>query len=91
MVRWWNLYGQATIWLFLTLLNFRGRRLRLPTGDTGQLGGDVLIDPGGMVRLAHVAESQADRPTVDSLLDCMRRHRAETSENHSGNLPDGAQ
>ena len=41
---------------------------RLPRADTGQQGGNVLIDPGGIVRFHHVGRGPADRPLVKTLL-----------------------
>jgi hypothetical protein len=66
--RWWNLYGPASTWTYLKLM-LRGRRPRLPAADPTQLGGDVLIDPGGIVRLHYVGNGPADRPSVQSILD----------------------
>ena len=63
----WNLYGPPAIWTYLKLLG-RGRRLRRPGTDIHQLGGDVLIDPQGMVRLHYVGVGPADRPTISALL-----------------------
>lgn len=69
--KWWNIYGPASIWVYIRLL-LRGRKLRRPQGDPDQLGGDVLIDPGGIVRLQHVGSGPADRPSVESLLRVVR-------------------
>ncbi|MCP4784114.1 MAG: hypothetical protein GY903_22825 [Fuerstiella sp.] len=66
--RWWDILGPAAWWVYAKLL-VRGRRLRNPSGDVKQLGGDVLIDPAGIVRLHHVGAGPADRPRVSSLLD----------------------
>ena len=46
----------------------RGRLPRPPRDDVNQLGGDVLVDPNGIVRLHHVGRGPADRPSIDSLL-----------------------
>jgi hypothetical protein len=46
--------------------------LQNSNGDVVQLGGDILIDPGGYVRLHHVGKSPADRPTVKSILGVVR-------------------
>lgn len=46
----------------------KGQKLHLPTNDVNQRGGDVLIDPDGIVRLHHVGSGPADRPTVEVLL-----------------------
>ena len=66
-----DLWGPATVLAYFRLFA-RGRRLRRPTGDTEQLGGDVLIDPAGVVRLHHVGSGPADRPAVDALLAIVR-------------------
>ena len=63
----WNLYGPSAWFVYFKLLA-RGRRLYGPGEDVTQLGGDVLIDPDGIVRLHHVGSGPADRPTVEKLL-----------------------
>jgi alkyl hydroperoxide reductase subunit AhpC len=69
---WWNLYGPASIRVYLKLMA-RGRRLRRPGSDTQQLGGDVLIDPQGVVRLHHIGAGPADRPTITALLEPVKK------------------
>ncbi len=69
--RWWNLYGPPAIWAYLKLLA-RGRRLHWPGSDVTQLGGDVLIDPRGIVRFHYVGSGPADRPAVETLLTHVR-------------------
>ncbi len=49
-------------------LMLRGRRLTKNTGDVHQLGGDVLIDPDGMIRLHYVSANPADRPAISALI-----------------------
>jgi hypothetical protein len=71
----WDVWGPASWWIYLKLL-LRGRRLRAPAGDVHQLGGDVLIDPNGIVRRHHVGSGPADRPAVESLLESVRRERS---------------
>lgn len=68
----WHVYGPSACWAYVKLLA-RGRRPRLPHGDTRQLGGDVLMDRKGVVRLHHVGSGPASRPTVSSILDVIRR------------------
>ena len=46
---------------------------RLPHDDVNQLGGDVIVDPGGVVRLHHIGRGPADRPSVDSLLELITK------------------
>ena len=62
-----HLWGAATFrayWREALL----GRFPRLPRADTRQQGGNVLIDPGGLVRFHHVGLGPADRPAVHKLL-----------------------
>ena len=65
--RWWDLAGPSACWAYLKLFA-RGRRLRVPGSDVKQLGGDVLIDPEGVVRFHHIGSGPADRPAIQDLL-----------------------
>jgi len=69
--RAWDIWGPAT-WLAYARSLARGGALRRATGDVSQLGGDVLIDPDGIVRVHHVGSGPADRPSVQSLLAVVR-------------------
>ena len=65
---WWDIWGPATWKAYLRELA-RGQLPKKPTSDDiYQRGGDVLIDPDGIVRLHHVGSGPADRPPVSSLL-----------------------
>ena len=64
---WWSIYGPSSIWKYLTLI-FSGRKPGKPGSDWRQMGGDVLIDPEGIVRLHHISSSPHDRPEVDHIL-----------------------
>ena len=63
----WAIWGPKSWWGFLKLI-LKGRRLRPPAGDVYQLGGDVLLDPFGGVKLHHVTRVPVDRPDVKSIL-----------------------
>jgi len=65
---WWNLYGPPAVGIYLKLLR-RGRRLKRPGSDIHQLGGDVLIDPDGIVKIHYVGVGPADRPEISVLLE----------------------
>lgn len=65
---WWTVFGMHS-WAHYIKLLLRGRKLRRPTNDVRQLGGDVLIDPEGIVRFHFVSRSPIDRPSVDELLE----------------------
>ena len=68
---WWQLFGPPAIWIYVKLMA-KGRRLHRPGSDVQQLGGDVLIDPAGTVRLHHIGSGPADRPSVAQLLASIR-------------------
>ncbi len=63
----WDIWGPKTWWVYLKEI-LKGERLRKSEGDIAQRGGDVLIDPSGIVALHHIGAGPADRPTVESLL-----------------------
>lgn len=73
--KWWNIYSPATLWMYFKLM-IRGRKPQRATGDPNQLGGDVLIDPDGIVRFQHVGAGPADRPIVAKLLEVIRQIEA---------------
>ena len=62
-----HLWGPATFRAYWREAR-QGRFPRLPRADTAQQGGDVLIDPAGLVRFHHVCRGPADRPPVACLL-----------------------
>ena len=66
-----HLWGLATIRAYWREA-LRGRLPRIPQADTAQQGGNVLIDPTGVVRLHHVGRGPADRPLVATLLAVRR-------------------
>ncbi len=75
---WWDLWGPATWRAYLREI-LKGRRPQPAHGDIHQRGGDVLIDPAGIVRLHHVGRGPADRPAVGSILQRIVSRRADRS------------
>ena len=63
----WDIWGPRTWWVYLKEF-LKGQRLKKSEGDISQRGGDVLIDPAGIVALHHVGAGPADRPAVKSIL-----------------------
>jgi len=63
----WDIWGPKTWWAYLKQI-MKGERLRKSEGDIYQRGGDVLIDPNGIVSLHHVGAGPADRPAIDTIL-----------------------
>lgn len=66
----WDVWGPSTWRVYLREV-LRGQKLKKPTGDILQRGGDVLIDPAGIVRLHHVGRGPADRPAVAAILQIL--------------------
>ncbi len=50
----------------------RGRLPASPLGDVAQLGGDVVLDPGGRVVWIHRSAEPADRPDVRTIVRALR-------------------
>jgi hypothetical protein len=66
--RVWDIWGPRTWWAYAKEL-MHGRLPGASHADTSQLGGDVLIDPGGVVRFIHVGSGPADRPSLAAMLE----------------------
>ena len=66
----WDIWGFAT-WKAYFREMLRGHLPKKSSGDIYQRGGDVLIDPQGIVRLHHVGTGPADRPPVENILRIM--------------------
>lgn len=69
--RWRHLLGPSALLAYVREAA-RGRVPRWPSADPVQQGGDVLIDPAGIVRLVHVGAGPAHRPPVERLLAARR-------------------
>jgi hypothetical protein len=67
----WDIWGPSTWWAYLKEI-VHGRFPKKSTGDISQRGGDVLIDPQGIVRLHHVGQGPSDRPSLDTILEIVR-------------------
>jgi len=67
----WDIWGPKTWWAYLKQF-MKGERLRKSEGDIYQRGGDVLIDPNGIVSLHHVGAGPADRPAIGTILNKLR-------------------
>jgi alkyl hydroperoxide reductase subunit AhpC len=70
---WWDIYGLPSIWEYLRLIA-SGRRPGKPGEDWRQMGGNVLIDPQGIVRLHYVSQTPHDRPSIESILAVVQTH-----------------
>jgi len=75
---WWSIVGPVSIWKYVTLL-LRGRKLQKSGSDYQQLGGDILIDPSGVVRMHYVSSNPHDRPSPESILKIINDAGAKTT------------
>jgi peroxiredoxin len=63
----WDIWGLKT-WIVYARELLKGKKLEKSEDDIYQRGGDVLIDPAGIVRLHHIGSGPADRPSVEEIL-----------------------
>jgi peroxiredoxin len=59
------------IWFEYARLMMRGRKWRGIQGDSGQLGGDFIIDQSGIIRMAYRSHDPADRPGISDILQIL--------------------
>ena len=64
-------WSPKIVWSYVKFLT-SGRKWRGIQGNSGQMGGDFIIDAGGVVRLAYRSRDPADRPPVERLMDILR-------------------
>jgi hypothetical protein len=69
-----DIWGPRTWWAYLKELA-RGRLPQKAGEDVSQRGGDVLIDPEGIVKLHHVGQGPGDRPSANAILHVLARNR----------------
>jgi hypothetical protein len=72
----WDLWGPRT-WLAYLKLLAKGQKLMKSEGDVEQRGGDVLIDPAGIIRLHHIGSGPGDRPDIETVLEMVKNFNAE--------------
>jgi hypothetical protein len=68
----WDIWGPRTWWVYLKEIA-RGHLPGKSEGDISQRGGDILVDPGGIVKLHHVGKGPGDRPSARSILAVLDR------------------
>lgn len=70
--RWWRVWGPATVRAYARLMRTEARVER-PQEDTGQLGGDFVVDRQGRLAYAYRSTGPSDRPPVDDLVAAVAR------------------
>ena len=68
---WRHLLGWSTMKTYFREA-LAGRWPRWPVSDTVQQGGDILIDPDGVVRFVYIGEGPGDRPDVGDIIEVCR-------------------
>jgi hypothetical protein len=71
-----DLWNVATFRIYAREM-LKGNWPKRAQGDVQQRGGDVLIDPQGMVRLHHIGRGPADRLSADTVADLVERYSEE--------------
>lgn len=66
-----DIWGPSTWWAYLKEI-CHGRMPKKSHGDISQRGGDVLIDPQGIVRMHHIGQGPADRPSAEEILKIIK-------------------
>jgi hypothetical protein len=69
--RWWRIWGLQTLRTYRRLTQ-TGQRLRMPSQDTLQLGGDFVVDGAGRLAYAYRSTHPDDRPPVTDLITAVR-------------------
>ena len=67
-----RVYNPGTLLLYAHLIG-KGRKLRRPSEDTRQLGGDFVINRSGLLVRGFWPRSPDDRPSVDQLIEAVSR------------------
>jgi alkyl hydroperoxide reductase subunit AhpC len=73
----WDIWGPRT-WLAYIREIIKGQKLIKSEADIMQRGGDILIDPNGIVQMHHVSKGPADRPSVEMILHIINEWRVES-------------
>lgn len=63
----WDIWGPKT-WLAYLRAMLQGYKIKKSKGDIRQRGGDVLIDPKGIIRMHYVGKGTAGRPGINTIL-----------------------
>ena len=69
---WWSLTNPVAVARYVGLM-LGGKNLGKPGCDLFQLGGDVLIDPAGIVRMHHASAGPHDRPSPKTIFKTVQR------------------
>ena len=68
----WAAWGPANLWFYAKAL-MRGEKTKGDRGETGQMGGNFIVDSNGIVQFAYPSKNPTDRPALSSLLQTLQR------------------
>ncbi|WP_075082545.1 AhpC/TSA family protein [Mariniblastus fucicola] len=63
---WWRILNPISVLKYILQI-CRGSLPGRPGEDWRQLGGDVLIDPSGIVRVHHISRTPHDHPSTEDI------------------------
>jgi peroxiredoxin len=63
----WDIWGPKT-WVAYLRAILNGYKIKKSESDVKQRGGDVLIDPDGIIQLHYIGRGPADRPSVEMII-----------------------
>lgn len=69
----WRSHSPRTLWRYAQLRLAGHKKSDTHGDDTSQLGGDFIVDTGGILRFVHASHEPVDRPTVAALLAALRK------------------
>jgi alkyl hydroperoxide reductase subunit AhpC len=72
----WNIWGPKT-WLAYLRGIIKGQKLIKSNGDVMQRGGNILIDPNGIVQMHHVGKGPGDRPGIEMIFQVINEWQAD--------------
>ena len=65
-------WGPANLWFYAKAL-LRGEKMKGDRGETGQMGGNFIVDKNGIVRFAYPSRNPTDRPEVTKLMQVLQK------------------
>ncbi len=72
------------VWRRYAELMLAGRKWRGIQGDSGQLGGDFVVDTNGVIQLAYRSHDPTDRPSIRQLLTTLSNYSATNRKAETG-------
>ena len=69
------------VWLEYARLILSGRKWRGIQGDSGQLGGDFIVDSRGVIRFSYRSLDPTDRPSISQLLAALKNSAKPNDKN----------